>query len=100
MYRKKALLHRKKGENAMKSSFLRRTICRIAGILFGIITIIAIVAGWTAGEIAGFILLACDIVVIAVKNRCPFCHKQLRIAPIRGGEYCPHCGCEINNLSL
>ena len=46
-------------------------------------------------RVPGFILLACDIVVIAVKNRCPFCHKQLRIAPIRGGEYCPHCGCEI-----
>ena len=95
MCRKKALLHRKKGEKCDEIFFLLRTICRIAGILFGIITIIAIVADWTAGAIAGFILLACDIVVIAVKNRCPFCHKQLRIAPICGGEYCPHCGCEI-----
>ena len=43
----------------------------------------------------GVIFLILDLILIAIKNRCPFCHKSLRIAPIRGEEYCPYCGSKI-----
>lgn len=79
----------------MHSLYLLRTTCRIAGIILCIFTLISRIAGWEAGVTTGFALLILDFIVIAVKNRCPFCHRALRIAPIKGEEYCPYCGCEI-----
>ena len=33
--------------------------------------------------------------IIVIKNHCPFCGKSLRVVPINSEEYCPHCGCKI-----
>lgn len=80
----------------MMSSFkLFRTICRIAGIILCAFILVSRIADWKMGVIIGFIFLIIDLIVIAIKNRCPFCHKALRIAPIKGEEFCPYCGCEI-----
>ena len=35
------------------------------------------------------------LVIIVIKNQCPFCGKSLRVVPINSEEYCPHCGCKI-----
>lgn len=79
----------------MSTLNLIRTVCRISGILFCVFTLIALITHWKAGISIGFLFLTLDCIVIAIKNRCPFCHKSLRLAPIHGGEHCPHCGCEI-----
>ena len=35
------------------------------------------------------------MIIIVIKNQCPFCGKSLRVVPINSEEYCPHCGCKI-----
>lgn len=35
------------------------------------------------------------LIIIVIKNQCPFCGKALRVVPINSEEYCPHCGCKI-----
>ena len=79
----------------MGSFNLLRSVCRFVVILSGIFALISIIADWTIGIIIGFVFITIGIIVIAIKNRCPFCHKPLRIGPIKGGEFCPYCGCEI-----
>ena len=79
----------------MSSFKLLRTICRIVGIILCIFLLISCIAGWEIGEILGFTFLVIDVLIIAMKNRCPFCHKSLRIAPIKDEEFCPYCGCKI-----
>lgn len=78
----------------MSSFKLFRTICRIVGIILGFVILISFIADWMLGARVGMILLVIDLILIAVKNRCPFCHKILRIALIYE-EYCPYCGCKI-----
>lgn len=79
----------------MSKFTLFRNICRIAGILSCVAVLIglninsAILIGTSAA------VLAVDLILIAWKNRCPFCKKALRIAPIRNEEFCPYCGCKI-----
>ena len=34
------------------------------------------------------------LIIIVIKNQCPFCGKSL-VVPINSEEYCPHCGCKI-----
>lgn len=73
-----------------------RNISRMVGILSGVGALAGIAASLTPLAVTGAAVLILDIVLIAVKNRCPFCHKGLRIAPIGvGEEFCPHCGCKI-----
>ena len=35
------------------------------------------------------------LIIIVIKSQCPFCGKSLRVVPINSEEYCPHCGCKI-----
>ena len=35
------------------------------------------------------------LIIIVIKNQCPFCGKSLRVVPINSEEYCPNCGCKI-----
>ncbi|RHQ88862.1 hypothetical protein DWX80_18935 [Ruminococcus sp. AF21-3] len=35
------------------------------------------------------------LIIIVIKNQCPFCGKSLRGVPINSEEYCSHCGCKI-----
>lgn len=79
----------------MESLRLLRTICRFVGIISSVLALFSIITDFKIGIIVGVIFLVVDLIVIAIKNRCPFCHKSLRIAPIKDEEYCPHCGCEI-----
>ena len=79
----------------MSSFKLFRIICRIVGIILGFLILISFIADWRLCARVGVILLVIDLILIAVKNRCPFCHKALRIAPIHEEEYCPYCGCKI-----
>ena len=87
------------------SKFYRfRYLCRIVGILSGVVALIGIILSasiysnvGTILLIVGGVALAVDIVLIAIKNRCPFCHKSLRIAPIKGDEFCPYCGCKVDD---
>ena len=79
----------------MSSFNLLRRVCRFVGLVTSVIALISIIADWTMGIIVAAVFLIIDIIVIAVRNRCPFCHKPLRIGPIKGGEFCPYCGCEI-----
>ena len=41
----------------------------------------------------GFALLLAGLVVSAIWERCPHCHRY--IGAVRSGQYCPHCGKEI-----
>lgn len=79
----------------MSSFKLFRTICRIVGIFLGIVILISCIADWMIFAKIGVGLLIIDLIIIAIKNRCPFCGKLLRVAPINGEEYCPYCGCKI-----
>lgn len=79
----------------MDSFRLLRTICRFIGIISSVLALVSIIVDFKIGIIIGVIFLVVDLIVIAIKNRCPFCHKSLRIAPIKGEEHCPYCGCEI-----
>ena len=79
----------------MSKFTLFRAGCRIAGILSCVAVLIgltihsAVLIGTSAA------VLTADLILIAWKNRCPFCKKALRIAPIRNEEFCPYCGCKI-----
>ena len=79
----------------MSKFTLFRNICRIVGILSCVAVLIglninsAILIGTSAA------VLTADLILIVWKNRCPFCKKALRIAPIRNEEFCPYCGCKI-----
>ncbi len=79
----------------MSSFKLLRTICRIVGIMLGFFILISCIADWRICAETGVVLLIVDLIIIAIKNRCPFCHKALRIAPLKGEEFCPYCGCKI-----
>ena len=35
------------------------------------------------------------LIIIVIKTKCSFCGKSLRVVPINSEEYCPHCGCKI-----
>lgn len=78
------------------SSFKRlRRICRIVGIILCFFILISCIADWKICAMIGVAFLIVDLIIIAMKNRCPFCHKALRIAPLKGEEFCPYCGCKI-----
>lgn len=79
----------------MSSFKLFRITCQIVGIMLGLLILIFCVADQMVCARIGVIFLILDLILIAIKNRCPFCHKSLRIAPIRGEEYCPYCGSKI-----
>lgn len=79
----------------MSKFTLSRTICRIAGILSCVAALIGLNLHSAALVLASAAVLAVDLILIAWKNRCPFCKKALRIAPIQYEEYCPYCGCKI-----
>ena len=79
----------------MSSFKLFRSTCQIVGIILCLFVLIFCIAEWMVCARIGVILLIVNLIVIAIKNRCPFCHKSLRIAPIKGEEYCPYCGCKI-----
>ncbi len=75
----------------------KRHLFRAIGIVSGFVLLLSLLFSWhfLVNLICGIVLSA-DIVIIAVTNRCPFCHKSLRLAPIKGEESCPHCGCKIH----
>lgn len=78
------------------SSFKRlRRICRIVGIILCFFILISCIADWKICAMIGVAFLIVDLIIIAMKDRCPFCHKALRIAPLKGEEFCPYCGCKI-----
>ena len=79
----------------MSSFKLFRITCQIVGIMLCLSVLIFCVADRMVCARIGVIFLIVDLIMIAIKNRCPFCHKSLRIAPIREEEYCPYCGCKI-----
>ena len=79
----------------MSSFKLFRITCQIVGIMLGLLILIFCVADRMVCARIGVIFLILDLILIAIKNRCPFCHKSLRIGPIRGEEYCPYCGSKI-----
>lgn len=79
----------------MCAFYLFRLICRIIGVLACITALVGILLQSPICTIIGLAALAFDITLIAIRNRCPFCGKSLRIAPIKGGEYCPYCGSKI-----
>lgn len=79
----------------MSKFTLFRTICRIVGILSCVAALIGLNLHSAALVLASAAVLAVDLILIAWKNRCPFCKKALRIAPIQYEEYCPYCGCKI-----
>lgn len=83
------------GGRIMSSFKLLRISCRIVGIILCAFILISRIADWEMGVWIGWVFLIIDFFVIAIKNRCPFCHKSLRIAPIKGEEFCPYCGCGI-----
>ena len=77
-------------------SFKRfRTICQMVGVLSGVFILISCIVDWKVAVAAGVVILVMDLIIVAIRNRCPFCHKSLRIAPIKGEEFCPYCGSKI-----
>lgn len=79
----------------MSKFALFRTFCRIVGILSCVAALIGLSLHSAALVLISFAVLATDLILIAWKNRCPFCKRPLRIAPIRYEEYCPYCGSRI-----
>lgn len=79
----------------MSKFTLFRNICRIAGILSCTAVLIGLNLHSTVLIGTSAAVLTADLILIAWKNRCPFCKKPLRIAPIRNEEFCPYCGCKI-----
>ncbi len=86
----------------MSKFYKFRFLCKIIGILSSLVALIGILLANSVHSSVGYIFLVIgitvftiDIILIALKNRCTFCHKALRIAPIKDGEYCPYCGCKI-----
>lgn len=80
----------------MSKFTLFRTVCRIAGILSCVAALIGLNLHSTVLVLISVAVLAADLILIAWKNRCPFCKGALRIAPIQYEEYCPYCGSRIN----
>ena len=73
-----------------------RQVSRIVGIITGIAALMGVCARNMPLAVAGMTALAADILAIAVKTRCPFCHKPLRLTPPVGSEeFCPYCGGKI-----
>ena len=79
----------------MLSFKIKRKIWRIVGISCCVIALIALFNDWKPALFVSLFVLLADLVIIAVRNRCPFCRRPLRIAPTSGEEYCPHCGSKI-----
>ncbi len=79
----------------MRNLKVQRTVWRIIGVLSCVIAIISLYNDWNVAIIVSIFVLLADLIIIAIKNRCPFCHHSLRIAPVFGEEFCPHCGCKI-----
>lgn len=79
----------------MRKFTLFRNICRIAGILSCVAALIGLNLHSAALVLISSAVLVVDLILIAWKNRCPFCKRALRIAPIRYEEYCPYCGSRI-----
>lgn len=79
----------------MSRFYIFRHVCRAVGIIAGIAALIGFVLQLSICIYLGIGILILDIILIALKNRCPFCKKSLRIAPIMSEEFCPHCGCKI-----
>lgn len=80
----------------MSKFTLFRAFCRIAGTLSCVAALIGLNLHSAVLVLISFAILAADLILIAWKNRCPFCKRPLRIAPIQHEEYCPYCGCRIN----
>ena len=78
----------------MNSFKLFRTICRSTGIFknsyfnFMYCRLDDICKNWSG-------ITYNRLFIIVIKNHCPFCGKSLRVVPINSEEYCPHCGCKI-----
>ena len=90
------LLFIEKEVKQMSKFTLFRTVCRIAGILSCVSALIGLNLHSTVLVLISVAVLAADLILIAWKNRCPFCKRALRIAPIQYEEYCPYCGSRIN----
>ena len=80
----------------MSKFTLFRNVCRIAGILSCVAVLIGLNLHSALLVLASAVVLAADLILIAWKNRCPFCKRALRIAPIQYEEYCPYCVSRIN----
>ncbi|MBP3673615.1 MAG: hypothetical protein J6J18_07285 [Oscillospiraceae bacterium] len=80
----------------MNKFYLFRQTTRIVGILSCIAALIAVILNSGLFTFLGFAILGIDIILIAVKNRCPFCRKTLMLSPLKGQEFCPHCGCQVH----
>ena len=74
---------------------IQRIVWRIIGILSSVTALVSIINDWGIAIIISISVMIADLIIIAIKNRCPFCHHSLRIAPISGEEFCSHCGCKI-----
>lgn len=79
----------------MSRFYIFRQACRTVGIIAGIAALFGFALQLSICIYIGIGILILDVILIAMKNRCPFCKKSLRIAPIRPEEFCPHCGCKI-----
>ena len=79
----------------MGKFYLFRTVCRIAGVLSCVAVLIGLNLHSAVLVLTSAAVLALDLILIALKNRCPFCKRALRIAPIQYEEFCPYCGCRI-----
>lgn len=73
-----------------------RWASRILVIISGIVALVGLLADLTVCTVAGILVMVAALILSAVKSRCPFCHKPLRITPpVDGEEFCPYCGCKI-----
>lgn len=79
----------------MSNFTLFRNCCRSAGILSCVAVLIGLNLHSAALILISFAVLIAALILIVWKNRCPFCKRALRIAPIRYEEYCPYCGSRI-----
>ena len=73
-----------------------RQIAWAAGLGSGLLTLAGLCLGHRNCAAVGTLLLGADGLALAVKNRCPFCRKALRLRPLRGEEHCPFCGTKLH----